>query len=195
VYRERVLPADGGLGSRFGETQNPLSSLLGGVRSTVRGVPWELTSWAVFPLVALFVGAVVVRPRDPRWRVVLLGVALVAAGVLPLTFSGGVEPRLLYVAQIGMAVAVAALALIVAAAISEAATPAAHALAAALLALLLVGTLGATMTKAQDVFAEGSAKKLAADLRVYREMPREWIVPEHLADIEARLRTAGLIGS
>jgi hypothetical protein len=193
VYRERVLPSEGGLGNRFGETQNPVSSLLGGINSTVKGVPWEVAAWAVYPLVGLAVLAFVTRPRDPRWREVLLGAGFVVAGVLPLTFSGGVEPRLLYVAEIGMAVVVAALAMILVDAVRHARAGTALAVGAVAGTVLVAGAIGATMVKSQDVFAEGSAKKLAADLRVHREMSRDFVLPEHIAAIDARLRAHGLL--
>jgi len=190
VYRESALPA-GGLGDRFGETQNPLSSLVGGVHSTAEGVPWEVRGLAIWPLGLALVLAVALRPRDRAWRAGLLGVALVVCGVLPLTFSGGVEPRLLYVAQIGMAALVGVIALVLVHAARDArgtrGSFAVTAAGAGLAALVLVA-LAVTAVDAQDQFREGSAKKLSADQRVLESAElRDYVVPERLDDIRARL--------
>lgn len=195
VYRTTVLPS-GSLDDRFAETQNPVSSLLGGLDSTVRGVPWEIPTLAFVPLVLAVAVAVVIGPTSRTWRVVLLGGGLMIAGVLPLTFSGGVEPRLLYVAQIGMAIVLAGIAAIYAEAI--AARPARQhaglAVAACLLGFVVAGTTLVSTVRAQDLFEEGSEKQLNADLSIYTEEHlHRYIDPSYLAAMQARLVAAGLI--
>lgn len=193
AYRTAVLPS-GSLGGRFGETQNPISSLVGGLNSTFKGAPWEVTAFAAVPLAIGVAGALVLRPTSLTWRVVLLGLGLMVGGVLPLTFSGGVEPRLLYVAEIGMAVVVGGIVAIYAEAIAarRGATRTLLTAATACLGLVLVATTIVAMAKAQDEFVEGSQKKLDADQRIFSDaLLRPYVEPEHLAAIEQRLREAG----
>lgn len=197
IYRQVALPP-GSLTGRFAETQNPISALIGGINSTFKGVPWEVRGWAYGPLIVALVLALILMPRGRAWRVVLLGFGFVVAGVLPLVFSGGVEPRLLYVAEIGVAIAIAGLVQLFAAALT-ADSPAGRRrtfawAAVAIVAVAYAATTLVTMVQAQDVFAENTQKTLDADQRAYETATmRPYIVPEHLEDIEQRLIDAGRI--
>jgi hypothetical protein len=192
VYRQVVLPR-GSLTDRFAETQNPLSSLLGGLNSTVKGVPWEVSAFALPAMAVLIVAAAVVGRRSALWRVGALGVLLMVSGILPLTFSGGVEPRLLYLAQTGMATVVAA----AVAVLGEAATAGRRARPpwAAMAVALGTATAALTvwgMTRAQHQFIDGSDKKLDGDERILADTAiHELMPPEYLEEITDRLRAAG----
>jgi hypothetical protein len=115
------------------------------------------------------------------------------AGVLPLTFSGAVEPRLLYVPEIGMATVVAG----VAAVYVEAVAAARHrrvliACAAGALAAVLIGTTLVSTVRAQRLFREGTQKKLDGEQIIYeQEATYRVIPPEHRREIEAHLTAAG----
>ena len=193
VYRQAVLPS-GSLGGRFAETQNPVSALIGGINSTVKGVPWEVDPGSYGPLIAAFVLGFVLAPRARGWRVVLLGFGFVVSGVLPLTFSGGVEPRLLYVAEIGVATAVAGLAYIIGQSLTASRRRGIGWAAAAVVAIAYSVTTVVAMVQAQNVFADGSEKMLDGDQRAW-ETPtmRPYIVPSHLEGIEQRLIESGRI--
>ena len=196
AYRQAVLPGDS-FGGRFAETQNPLSGFFGGVRSTLAGVPWEVRSLAFWPFIAAIVLAFVVAPRARAWRVVLLGLGLAASGVLPLTFSGGVEPRLLYVAEIGVAVMIAGLVTVFATASrTERQQPQRRIwfVAAAALAIVFTGATLVSLVRAQNVFQVGSQKMLDGDLQMYeRPFLHPYIVPVHFDALEQRLVEAGMI--
>lgn len=196
AYRSAVLPS-GGLSGRFGESQSPLRAMAGGVSSTVKGVPWELRSWTLGPLAVLFVGVFVLAPRSRGWRVVILGTGLMVAGVAPLAYSGGVEPRLLYVAELGMAVAMAGVlsalgdGLAVARTTGRRERPLTVGAAAVMVAVVLV--TGVLSIQAQDQFAEGSAKKLQADLDVLtRPGITNYVLASRLEAIRERLDADGL---
>ena len=197
VYRQAVLPGNA-LGGRFAETQNPLSALSGGVRSTIAGVPWEISSLAIWPLIAGIVLAFVLEPRARAWRVVLLGFGFVVSGVLPLTFSGGVEPRLLYVAEIGVAIMIAGLAAVYGAAFAADRRERRGrrvwlAAAGALVLVFSVATI-VSMVRAQNLFKVGSDKMLAGELQVYEHEPwHPFVVPAHWETLVQHLVDGGVI--
>jgi hypothetical protein len=192
-YRTIVMPP-GSLGGRFGETQNPVRAFTGGINSTFRGVPFETRALAYIPLTAAAVVAIWLRPVTPTWRVVVLGAGLVVSGVVPLTWGGAVDPRLLYVAEIGMAAVVAGLAAVLAEAVTQAGdrvrtglTVAVAAIGVAVAALTLV-----SLADAQHLYRDGSDHKLDGDERIYEDpVLRGYVEPVHLATIERRLREAG----
>jgi hypothetical protein len=198
VYRQSVLPP-GSLSDRFGETQNPISALLGGVRSALEGVPWEVSTLSFWPLVAAAVLAAALAPRARGWRVVLLGVGFVVAGVLPLSFSGGVEPRLLYVAESGVAVGVAGLTAILAEALANRRQRGRGrwewVAVAAVGVAFAVGTI-VTMVQSQNLFEPGSVKVLDADQRMWDNAgARPYIPPTNLEAIQRHLIDSGRIDS
>jgi hypothetical protein len=196
VYRQSVLPS-GSLGARFSETQSPVRALVGGVRSTFAGVPWEVSGKIIYALAGGLAFAVVIRPTSHHWRVGLVGVLTTVALVAPLAFSGGVEPRLLYGAQVGVAILVAAAASAVAEAV--AARSGANVRlpvigAAGVVAVAVLWTATTALVESQDLYRPGSTFKLEFDLRLWnrpdqlRAMP-----PEYVAEIGERLFEAGLI--
>jgi hypothetical protein len=197
AYRGLVMPSDS-FADRFGETQNPVSALLGGLNSVVKGVPWEIRALPYLPIVVAFAAGFVLRPRARAWRVVLLGVGFAIGGVLPLSFSGGVEPRLLYVAEIGMATAVAGLAAVYAEAIAAARAADRHVGVVtgvvAIVTVVAVATLGVSQVEAQDVYRPGGQLSLDKDLLIWQnEEALARVDPENVERIREHLLEAGLI--
>jgi hypothetical protein len=191
VYRSAVLP---GLSDRFSEGSNPLRALADGVASTIKGTPWENRTLPFLPVLLIFMIGVVLRPCSRAWRVVLLGVGMIIAGVLPLTFSGSVEPRLLYVAEIGLAVAIGGIATVLGEAVS-------HSTTRTVTLRVLVGAATALVCAAvavgqfqsQNLYKPGSSSSLYHDLQVW-VYPENVVVPaDNLREVERHLREAGLI--
>ena len=196
LYRGLVMPP-GSFLDRFGEGLNPARALFAAMRGTFKGVPWQIYPRTELPLLAAFALGLITCPRARGWRVVALGVACIAAGVLPLCFNGGVEPRLMYVAELGMGIAVAGLATVYGEALSAARTPVmrmVHASAFGAVALVVAAVVGSSLVEAQDVYAPGSALHLEGDLRVWVHVTSTDYVPqENLEIVESNLRLAGLI--
>jgi hypothetical protein len=196
AYRSIVMPSDA-FADRFGETQNPVSALIGGLNSVIKGVPWEIRALPYLPIIAAFVVGFLVGPRARAWRVVLLGFGFAVGGVLPLAFSGGVEPRLLYVAQIGMATAVAGLAAVYAEAITGARAAgrgAAVAAVVALVSVVAVASVVVAQVEAQNVYRPGEQLSLDKDLLVWKNGEALARVPsENVQRIREHLLEAGLI--
>jgi hypothetical protein len=194
VYRRAVLPD--ALSGVFGTQASPPEALVTGVVRTWFGVPLELRWWQLVPALILLVAvALVLVPRSRHWRLALLGVAWTVAGVIPLTYNGGTEPRLLYVATIGVA-------LIAAAAIGAVADGVADGRVArrtAIRAMVPVLALGSVLLvvaqfQAQQQFAPGSQKKLEADLNIWTTVDELDLYEQRYLDaIEQRLLDAGLI--
>ena len=193
LYRSAVMPA-GSLSSRYGEGGNPLRSLVSGISNTIKGVPWEIRALPLLPLVAAFVLGFVLNPRSRAWRVVLLGLGGVISGVLPMTFVGSPEPRLLYVAHIGFAMAVAGMATVFAQAISGAGRRSNLArIAAGTVTALLVIAIGISHVESQNLYRPGSSFSLKYDLSTWVWDAAAKIPPENLAELERHLRDAGLL--
>jgi hypothetical protein len=191
--RAAVLP-NGALGESYSSTAGPVRGLASGLYHTFKGMPWEVNRWAIPFLALLVLLAFVVRPTSPRWRVVLFGLGWILATCIPLARLGQVEPRLLYVAQVGIAIIAAGTVAILAEAVPSH-RPAWRLVAPA--AILAAGYLGVTMVaniESQDQFEPGSAKMLNADLGIWTDTETRDRWPEHhLALIEQRLIEAGLI--
>ena len=198
AYRQAVLPP-GSLSNRFDESNvNPLRALLQGTWGTMKGVPWEVRSRALPSLLVAIALAVVTAPRSRHWRVVALGLLWMLAGVLPLTFNGGTEPRLLYVAEIGMAAFVVGIisVLVDGANRRDRVGPQLSVMRAVLsaVALTFAVTTVVAMVEAQNEFRPGSDKRLAADLSVWNDSEKvKILLPEYLAEIRSQLLAAGLI--
>ncbi len=194
AYRSAVL--SGELGDRFSEGDNPIRALLDGVNSTLKGVPWEIRALPYVPVVAAFVLGFAARPRHRRWRVVLLGIGGMFSGVLPLTYSGSVEPRLLYVAEIGLAIAIAGLATVFGEAFAGTGKN------AALLRIAISGVTVATAAavavshvESQNLYKPGSDVSLARDAELWTDARTGVIEPANRREIERHLRDAGLLDS
>ncbi len=198
AYRTAVMPA-GSLGGRFNEGDNPARSLVYGVYYTFKGVPFSIASTTLLPLVAFFGLAIVLQPRSPNLRVVLLGAALVAGGVLPLTFNGGVDPRLLYVAEIGMAVAIAgALAMLGQAVTSARASRPSLATPIAIVACGVTAVaalaIGVTLVRSQNEYRPGSALLISHEVELWQNLTPQQIArmpAEYVEEIRSDLVDAG----
>jgi hypothetical protein len=197
AYRGVVMPSNS-FADRFGETQNPVSALVGGLNSVVKGVPWEIRALPYLPIIAAFVVGFALAPRARAWRVVVLGLGFAVGGVLPLSFSGGVEPRLLYVAEIGMATAVAGLIAVYAEAVARVRDAGRHVGAVvalvALVGLGVVGSVAVSQVDAQDVYRPGGRLSLEKDLLIWEnDAALARVAPENVDRIRAHLLEAGLI--
>lgn len=195
--RAAVMPA-GSFGGRFGETQTPLAALVGGVNSTVKGVPWEVGALPYWPIIASLALGFVLAPRSGAWRVVLLGFACVVAGVAPLSFSGGVEPRLLYVAQIGMAIALTGVMTVFAetVATAHASRGRGHTVTAIVTVAVLAVSAAYSIShvRAQAVYEPGTRHALDKDLRVWTSREAIGYIPSaNLGRLRQNLLDAGLI--
>ena len=193
VYRSIVLPNS--LSDRFSEGgDNPLQSLANGVNNTLKGVPWENRAFPWLPVVAVFVIGFVALPRDRAWRVVLLGAAGIICGVLPLTFSGSIEPRLLYVAEIGLAIAVAGVATVLGAAFVGTGRHV-RLIRTAIVGVTAVLAVAVAIShvESQNLYKPGSPVSLAHDLDNWTDSRVVVIPPENLRELERHLRDAGLI--
>lgn len=192
VYRQRVVVA-GTLS--YKESYGPIEGLIRAVITAFKGVPWELSPLALVPLALLFVAAALAGGTR-GWSEVVLGVALVVAGSVPLSNVGPVEPRLLLVALLGYAIAVAGLVTVF--------THRWSMIGSRRVALVGVGTaalwvvFGAAtlvgLVKAQNLYMPGSYKMLDGDLTIWNDpAQRNLYPPYHVERIEQRLREAGLI--
>ncbi len=198
AYRTAVMPA-GSLGSRFNEGDNPVRSLVYGMYYTFKGVPFSIAATTLLPLLAFFALAIVLQPRSANLRVVLLGAALIAGGVLPLTFNGGVDPRLLYVAEIGMAVALAgALAMLGQAVTTARASRPALSIPIALVACGITAVLALAMTvtlvRAQNEYQPGSALLIEHEVELWQKLTPAQLArmpAEYVAEIRSDLVDAG----
>ena len=206
AFRAVVLP-NGALGESYDASEGPVRGFVTAVFATFKGMPWEVRAWSLPLLVGLVVVAFIVGPTSRHWRVVVLGVAWVICCCVPLARLGRVEPRLLYVAEIGAALVVAGVLGVLAEAWSlrragaEAPTrlskPAAWTAAVTAATVMIVGYAAVTApsnVEAQDQFEPGSPKMLAADLRIWETPRYHERFPEHyMVLIEQRLRDAGMI--
>ena len=119
--------------------------------------------------------------------------------VAPLSFSGGVEPRLLYGAQLGLAMVVAAAADIVADTVREGQWAKRRAILVGCIGLATIGvvvTVGRAVVDTQDLYRPGSEFKLDFDQRLW-DRPEQIALmpPEYVDEIGQRLYEAGRIDS
>jgi hypothetical protein len=195
-YRALVLPT-GLLGARYSEAASPLRGLASAVFWTFKAVPWEVPSWTP-PILALAAGlALVARPRSAGWRIVFLGAGWVLIGCLPLSYLGQVEPRLLYLPEVGYSIVVAGLAAILGG-FAQSSPPSGQLKGLAAIGLVLIislaffGFTAISHFKAQDEFQPYGYKMLRADYEIYTDLRYRHLYPEYyLEQIEQKLRHAG----
>lgn len=196
-YRGLVLPT-GMLGARYSDS-NIVRSLLSAIYWTFKGVPWEVSGLALPFLAGSFGLALFLRPQAPAWRMIVFGFAWVVACCLPLSYAGQVEPRLLYVVEVGVAIMLAGLLTIVASLLTDWSTlqPSWRRLASGVLVAMLVAMVVATSistVQAQNEFQPGSQKMLQADYQIWTDLTTRSLYPEHyLKQIEQRLRDANML--
>jgi uncharacterized membrane protein len=173
---------------------SPPRAFAEGVWAVIKGVPWEVPSTRIaVVLVLVSIATFVVSPRSRSWRLYLAGGGVVVAGTVPVALSGGAEPRLLYVASIGIAMMVASLAAtwvewLAARSIEDWRVVALAASGALVLAAALVPLL----VKAQDQFEPTSEMQLRQALVIYEDPVQRAIVePSILLELEQRLIDAG----
>jgi hypothetical protein len=190
-YRSLVLPT-GLAGARYLET-NPLRCFVDAMLWTLKGVPWEVPAPARFALFAVVGLAIFVRPAPRIAAAMLFGVATMVAACLPLARLGLVEPRLLYLPEVGHAILVIAAvwALWRAWAQRERRGLRWAAASAGLLSCLALGAATTHSLKlAQDEFRPMSYKMLRG-YRLVVDGPKRHLYPQHhVANIERILATA-----
>lgn len=196
VYRSLVLPTGTDV-RKYGDS-GPVQSWVSAMLWTAKGVAWELPARA-FPVLLVILAATIavawLRRSDDNSRTLwlfALGGVWVALACAPLALLGRVEPRLLYLAEIGMAIMVAAAVrstmLIWRNPPWRTARWGFVAVNAALAVLTVV-----SLVEAQNEFAPGSAKMLYGDCQVVLD-PQVDKYPDHrLQEVRDRLRANGAV--
>jgi hypothetical protein len=128
---------------------------------------------------------------------VFLGAGWVLIGCLPLSYLGQVEPRLLYLPEVGYSIVVAGLAAILGG-FAQSSPPSGQLRGLAAIGLVLIislaffGFTAISHFKAQDEFQPYGYKMLRADYEIYTELRYRHLYPEYyLEQIEQKLRHAG----
>jgi hypothetical protein len=196
LYRSLVLPT-GMIGLRYSESVSPLRGFASAIFWTFKAVPWEVPSRAL-PALAVAIGlALVLRPKSAGWLIVLLGVGWVAISCLPLAYLGQVEPRLLYMPEVGHAIVIAGLASILGDFVRSAYANNQRwqLLAVGLVLMVALTFFGATAfshLQAQDQFQPNGYKMLQGDYEIYTDLRYRHLYPEYyIRQIEQKLRQAG----
>jgi hypothetical protein len=198
AYRVLVLPT-GLVSSRYSATTSPLRGFASALFWTFKAVPWEVPSLTL-PVLAAAIGlALMVRPWSAGWRIVLLGVGWVAIACMPLAYLGQVEPRLLYLPEVGHSIMLAGLAFILSDFV-RLALERRHprqltgAIAVCLVVLALFGTTTISFFKAQDEFQPLGYKMLRADYEIHTDLRYRHLYPEvYIKEIEQKLQQAGML--
>jgi len=198
IYRSLVLPT-GLTGARYG-TSNPVRGLASAVLWTFRAVPWEVSAPASLPLVLILVALALAAKPSPRAVALLfVGTSWVVLACSPLALLGQVEPRLLYLPEIGHAILVAGAVWAFAEAWSRGRTlsqtgQSARWRGVAVLGLLvtvaLVTTAASNQRRAEDEFKPLGYKMLKGYRGVVDDPKRDLYPREHLENIERTLRYA-----
>lgn len=198
IYRVLVLPT-GLLSARYNASISPLRGFASAVFWTFKAVPWEVPSWMLLTMVVAIGLALVLHPRSAGWRIVLLGIGWIAIGCLPLAYLGQVEPRLLYLPEVGHALVVTGLAIILGS-FRRSALANRQSRQLLIAGLVLVVTLAffvataLSQLKAQDEFQPLGYKMLRADYEVYTDLRYRHLYPDYyIKQIELELRQAGKI--
>jgi hypothetical protein len=196
AYHRMVLPT-----ASIGASR-PVSfvgTLLSIILSTFQGVPWEIDGWSRPFLFGALVIAFVLQPRSSAWRIIGFGFAWVVVAALPLAYVAAVEPRLFYVVEVGVAIMVAGLVMIVVDSLARIRMPQPlwRRGVAGLLGIMMlafVGTTAISTINAQNEFQPGSKKMLQGDLIIWSHPATRILYPEHnLKMVEQHLRDAHLI--
>jgi hypothetical protein len=198
AYRMLVLPT-GMLGNRYSTTASPLRGFASAVFWTFKAVPWEVPSLALPVLMAMVGLALFIRPGSAGWRIVLLGLGWVAIACLPLAYLGQVEPRLLYLPEVGHSIVVAGLVVILNDFVRSALPrrDARQLIATAVMCFLALAFFSATLIsflKAQDEFQPLGYKMLRSNYEIYSDLRYRHLYPEvYIKEIEHRLQQAGML--
>jgi len=183
LYRSLVLPT-GMIGERYNASISPLRGFASAIFWTFKAVPWEVPSRALPVLVVATGLAIILRPQSAGWRIVLLGVGWVTIGCLPLAYLGQVEPRLLYLPEIGHAIVVTGLTIILSDFVRSAFANSKNmklvlAGLALMLALAFFGATALSQLNAQDEFQPNGYKMLQANYEIYTDLRRRHLYPEY----------------
>ncbi|HEU5012313.1 MAG TPA: phospholipid carrier-dependent glycosyltransferase [Roseiflexaceae bacterium] len=193
VYRTIVLPT-GLVSQRYSTAVSPIHGYASAIFWTFKAVPWEVPSLALPWLLGAGGLAALLKPRSEHWRIVACGAGWVALSCLPLGYLGQVEPRLLYLPEVGHAIVVAGLAAILFDIVQMGwRNQKTRSLAAAGLAILLgIGFFTTTMiseVRAQDEFQPDGYKMRHAMNEIMTDLRYRDLYPAYyLKQIEQRLQ-------
>jgi hypothetical protein len=191
-YRAMVLPT-GVLGKPYSATVGPVHGFFSAVFWTFKAVPWEVAGWA-WPLLGIaLLAAAILRPRSSRWPLVALGAMWVAISCVPLSYLGQVEPRLLYVPEVGHAIVVAGVSAILAEIVRSKLAGRRPGMAlASLVMFLAVGFLSLTtisLVQAQNEFLPLGPKMIHGMQLIETDLNHRSLYPRHyIEEIDQRLR-------
>ena len=195
AYRSWVLPG-GHATTKYGSS-GPIQSWVSAVLWTLKGVAWELSARA-FPvlLVALSMGLGMAyrsrgQDRSATLGLFLLGGLWILAACLPLAPLGRVEPRLLYVSQIGVALLISSCMCAVSAWWRERRRAMPLRLGFGGMAVALLGLTLVSVIEAQNEFRPGSLKMLGGDCRILFDPNAERYPEVRIGETIERLRKAG----
>ena len=204
VYRFVVLSGDNALPADNAGV-NPAKGLVLTLKSALQSTPWELQNRSLpFLLVLIVVGIVAARSRTSIHLVLFATITLVAA-CIPLAPVGKVEPRLLFMPQIAVALLVAAIASTLVSWINafrtslrSATRPTAlHTISLVTVLAIACGfvaTTAYTFVQAQDMWQPGAAKMLEGDLQLWNDVANRGKYPQrYVEQVEQRLSEAGLL--
>jgi hypothetical protein len=187
LHRVRVLPT-GLISAHYGDV-GPLRGYASAIFWTFRAVPWEVPAPLLLPLVALVtLLALLSRPSERAWAVTMMGLLTIALSSAPLGLLGQVEPRLLYLPEVGHAVMMAGVAM----ALTEASRVSGPGLrrAAGMLGwgagLALAVVIAAAHLRAQNEFRPDSYKMLKGYRGVIDD-PKKNLYPRHRLDEVERI--------
>lgn len=195
IYRSNVLSIPG-LGKSYDAQVSVLGGLAKAVYATLKEVPWEVPPWSLPLWMALIGLSLILRPHSRAWRYFFFGIGWIVVACVPLAPLGGIEPRLVYLPALGIAIVLAALVAIVMESIQVALVYRSQflTLAATVLTVTVLLFLGMTVIleiRAQNEFSPFSDKVLYVDKKVYDKPDR---YPAHAIQvIEAKLKQAGRI--
>ena len=187
VHRVRVLPT-GLISAQYGDV-GPLRGYASALFWTFRAVPWEVPAPLLLPLIALVtLLALLSRPSPRALAVTLTGLLTIALSAGPLGLLGQVEPRLLYLPEVGHAVMMAGVVM----ALLEASRGSGPGLrrAAGMLGwgagLALAVAVGVAHLRAQNEFRPDSYKMLKGYRGVVDD-PKKNLYPRHRLDEVERI--------
>jgi hypothetical protein len=185
AYRAAVLPS--AVGVRYSQV-GPLHALASAIVWTFKAVPWEVEPYGLpFLLLTWLIALMFAKPLVSQLRIVVFGALWVVVTCVPLAYLGQVEPRLLYLPEVGHAVIAAALAAMILDALTRVPT-AGIALRAGLVvpAALLLAAHGYTLIKSQDEFLPFGPKILHG-YQLVLEGPKSHLYPQYHRDRIAKI--------
>jgi hypothetical protein len=185
VYRTLVLPT-GLISAKYGDV-GPLRGYASALIWTFRAVPWELHSHFILPALAVLLAlALWSRPGHDALGLLAMGFSTVAVSAAPLGLLGQVEPRLLYLPEVGHALVFSG----IVTALGRAAGRRPLSLISGVSLALFLAAVSLAHLRAQDEFGPDSYKMLKG-YRLVIEDPKKDLYPrQRLEEIHTILESA-----